>query len=245
MHPRPSLGAMRSPDDRFAGLLNSTANGWQPEDDLEDLVPGNRPVPRRTVLIVLAGIAVVVIASLVVFTALQHQQAPAPVAQPVTSAPVLTPGAGSQPSTPTDVVVHVAGHVASPGLVTLAPGARVADAIDAAGGFTQDANLSALNLARLVNDGEQIMVPKKGEEVPAGGTSGSAGHAGAAGGGKINLNTADATALETLPGVGPATSAAILKHREDNGPFTSVEQLDDVPGIGPATLKRLAPLVTV
>lgn len=150
------------------------------------------------------------------------------------------------------VVVHVVGQVGAPGLVTLPDGARVADAVDAAGGPTDEADLSAVNLARAVVDGEQLRVPAPGEEVTAppaptgaGGTGSAGGGSGAAAGGVVDLNSADEAALNTLPGIGPALAGRILAWREEHGPFTSVEELDEVSGIGPAMLERLRDLVRV
>lgn len=229
-----------SPDDRFAGLFQASHRGWQPEDDLDDLVPGNRPVPTRTVIIVVAIAVVALIVGFVIYTALKTTGNTVG----AEAAPVATQRAGAEPTQATEVTVHVAGDVKKPGVITLAAGSRVTDAIEAAGGFGADADTSAINLARILNDGEQILVPVKGEAPPAAHGSGPAGEAGGPGT-KIPLNTADVTALETLPGVGPATSAAIIKYRDENGPFSSIDQLDDVPGIGPATLERLRPLVTL
>jgi competence protein ComEA len=151
------------------------------------------------------------------------------------------------------VVVHVVGQVARPGLVRLQPGARVADAITEAGGPTKQADLAALNLARPVTDGEQVHVPRPGETppVPQGpsppGTvsDGSGGAAGGAGGGLVNLNSADQATLESLPGVGPVLAQRILEWRSEHGRFTSVEELREVSGIGDKVFARLQPKVTV
>lgn len=147
-----------------------------------------------------------------------------------------------------EVVVHVAGAVVAPGLVTLAEGARVADAIDLAGGATAEAELSAVNLARYVADGEQILVPKVGDVVVAVGQPATANTAlsGAnAAGTLINLNTADSSALQQLPGIGPALAERIIKWRGDNGGFRYVAELQEVKGIGPSIMSDLAGLVTV
>ena len=161
------------------------------------------------------------------------------------------PGAAEGAGT---VVVHVAGAVARPGVVKLAGGARVGDAVDAAGGATTDAELAAVNLARVLGDGEQVYLPRVGEAV-AGAAAGGGGGGVAPGAGTsppdapplgpVNLNTAGAAELDALPGVGPAIAGRILQWRELNGPFTAVDDLDEVAGIGPATLERLRPLVTV
>ena len=154
-----------------------------------------------------------------------------------------------------EIVVHVTGQVQTPGLVYLADPSRVVEAIEAAGGPTQGADLGALNLARLLTDGEQLYVPAPGETPPvtAGGTGSPAGSGGGAGGvggvgggaGLVNLNTADATALETLPGIGPALAQRITEYRQQHGSFKTVDQLDEVSGIGPALLEKLRSKVTV
>lgn len=147
---------------------------------------------------------------------------------------------------PEAVVVHVAGAVAHPGVYELGAGARVIDAVTAAGGLGPGADERQLNLAAPVEDGSRVHVPVEGEDPlpePVGSPGGPAG--GASSGGPVDLNRADAAALEALPGVGPATAAAILEHRERIGRFTSVEQLLDVRGIGEAKLAALRDLVRV
>ncbi|PYG01598.1 competence protein ComEA [Georgenia satyanarayanai] len=149
------------------------------------------------------------------------------------------------------VVVHVAGAVHDPGVVELPVGARVADAVSAAGGEQPDAELAAVNLARPLVDGEQVYVPRVGEAPPGaaegGGPAGAppAADGAAADGGVVDLNSADLADLDTLPGVGPAIAQRILEWREANGPFHSVEELLEVSGIGPATLDKLRERVRV
>jgi competence protein ComEA len=155
----------------------------------------------------------------------------------------------------TEVVVHVAGAVVSPGVRRLPLGSRVIDALDAAGGALPEADLPRINLAAPLVDGQQVYVPKPGEQPPvaagagtgggAGDGGGAAGPGGSAPGALVNLNTATAEQLDTLPGVGPSTAAAIIAHRDQNGPFTSVDQLLDVRGIGEAKLEQLRDLVSV
>ena len=138
------------------------------------------------------------------------------------------------------MVVDVAGKVRRPGIAVLPPGSRVVDALEAAGGARRGVDLTALNLARPVVDGEQILVGV----APAAGVAGTL-DAPTSGGSLVNLNTADEAALDTLPGVGPVTATAILAWRDDNGGFSSVDELLEVDGIGPATLDDIAPLVTL
>lgn len=134
------------------------------------------------------------------------------------------------------VVVHVAGAVLDPGLHEVPDGARIADAIEAAGGPTVDAVLDGLNLARFVHDGEQLLVPdaaavQDGGALPAG--------QGAAGEGRVNVNRATAAELEALPGVGPVIAEAVVAHRDAHGPFASVDDLVAVTGIGAARVEAL------
>lgn len=146
-----------------------------------------------------------------------------------------------------ELFVDVTGWVRKPGVYTFEPGSRVIDAIERAGGPREGAELSVLNLASPLSDGQQILVPKKGEApvVPPGTTgAGTTGTAGSPGG-LVNINSADTAALETLNGVGPVLAQAIIQYRTENGPFASVDQLDEVSGIGTATLELLRGQVTV
>jgi competence protein ComEA len=148
---------------------------------------------------------------------------------------VISPGPSPSAAPHGVIYVHILGQVVSPGLYALSPGDRGVDAVAAAGGFTPDADPAALNLARPLDDGEQILIPALGEG-PA---------SAAAPDGRVNLNTADLVALDTLPGIGPAKAQGILDWRTQNGRFSSVDDLLDVPGIGASTLDRLRELVTV
>jgi competence protein ComEA len=172
-------------------------------------------------------------AEIVPATPVTSERAAAPLAPLPSSSPAADDGA--------DLVVDVAGKVRRPGIAVLPAGSRVVDALDAAGGARRGVDLTGLNLARLVVDGEQILVGV----APAPGVAGDLGTAPPEGASLVNLNTADQTVLETLPGVGPVTAEAILAWRTDNGGFTSVDELLEVDGIGEATLDDLAPLVTL
>jgi len=147
--------------------------------------------------------------------------------------PVAPPTALTAAATPEVIVVAVMGRVQRPGLVEIPAGSRVADAIAAAGGVLPETDLSTLNLARKLVDGEMVTV---GVPEPSGA---------AAAGGRVNLNTATAAELEALPGVGPVLAQRIIDHREKHGGFRSVEELREVPGIGDATFAELEPRVTV
>lgn len=184
--------------------------------------------------------------------------------QPVPSDPLADPRTSGEGHAQHDheesdpVVVHVGGAVAEPGVVELASGARVHEAIDAAGGMTSKAAPGGLNLAAPIQDGTVIWVPTpeeletgtgppragQNEAGPPAAESG-AGSAPEAGAGElINLNTADAATLQELPGIGPALSERIISHRETHGPFGSLEELAGVSGIGPVILENVEALVT-
>jgi len=142
------------------------------------------------------------------------------------------------------LLVHVLGAVARPGLVELSAGARVVDAVAAAGGFTAEADPAGVNLARPVVDGEQLVVLALGQAPPPA-TGGASGGGAASGDGLVHLNTADIAALDTLPRIGPALAQRIIDWREANGPFTSVDQLLEVAGIGDAVFSGLADRVAL
>jgi competence protein ComEA len=231
-----------------------------------------RADPGRAGAIALAVVAVIAIL-VTVFTLVRDRPAPVmsaklpPVERASSASPrsSASPGAGQPAGTDRPVVVSVVGLVHTPGLVTLAPGSRIADALQAAGGAVAGADTIGLNMARPLSDGEQIVVglaPVSGQPTVLGSSigSGSAPASGAPAGpasgpqsgsvkpkpGEVlNLNTATAEQLDALPGVGPVTAAAIVAWRQANGRFTSVDQLGDVDGIGPARLEKLRPLVRV
>jgi competence protein ComEA len=227
-----------------------------------------RADPGRAGAIALAAIAAIAVL-VAIFTLMRDQPAPVrsaklpPVDAVASASRGPSPSATAGPTQP--VVVSVVGLVHTPGLVTLAPGARIADALKAAGGTTDGADTVGLNMARQVDDGEQIVVgiaPVKGQP-PVLGSSVSSGTAtpGAPGTGSrpdrpnrpdrpgrsevVNLNTATVQQLDALPGVGPVTAAAIVAWRDANGKFTSVDQLAEVDGIGPSRLEKLRRLVRV
>ena len=167
----------------------------------------------------------------------------------VSSAPGETPATLPAPTTSVaPFVVHVTGAVRAPGVYALQPGERVADAIATAGGALAGADADVLNLAAPLADGDRIAVPTRSATSASGGQpghlhAGTAANAGAPA--VIDLNTADAAALESLPGIGPATAAAIIDHRDEHGPFASIDDLEEVRGIGPAKVEALRDHVRV
>src|SRR5271157_1255750 len=262
----------------------STSNEDAPDEDQNSLLPRWLPDasqgrgwvarlradPGRAGAIGLAIVAALAVL-VTVFTLVRDRPAPVmsaklpPVEKASTSSPrsSASPGVGQPASPDRPVVVSVVGLVRTPGLVTLAPGARIADAVQAAGGAMDGADTIGLNMARPVGDGEQIVVgiaPISGQpavlgssvgsgSAPASGSPPGAGPAPGStkpkGGAVVDLNAATVEQLDALPGVGPVTAAAIVAWRQTHGRFTSVDQLADVDGIGPARLDKLRPLVPV
>jgi competence protein ComEA len=244
---------------------NSLLPRWLPDGSTRGdggLLARARADPGRAGAVALAAIAAIAVL-VTIFTLMREQPAPVvsaklpPVDMAATASRSPTSGPSPRPNQP--LVVSVVGLVHTPGLVTLAPGARIADALKAAGGITDGADTIGLNMARQVDDGEQIVVgmaPVKGQ--PA--ILGSSVSPGSAASGQpaspsrpaksapaavINLNTATVQQLDTLPGVGPVRAAAIVAWREAHGKFSSIDQLGEVDGIGPARLEKLRPLVRV
>nr|WP_165484381.1 ComEA family DNA-binding protein [Gordonia paraffinivorans] len=278
----PARGGFGRRRSRFDDVLDAD------DEEREGFWDDEDPVPRRRFAIAppgaLALIAVGVIACAVAAFGLFRGSDPAPVVDfgapaggSASAAPGATtvPGATTEPSgpsspqpgtTPGEIVVSVVGLVNDAGLVRLPSGARVADAIEKAGGTRKDADLLSLNLAQVLRDGDQILVgyaggqgqmslksavvgasgSSGGSTEPAGAPDGPAAEAGSRdGGGKVNLNTATEAELDTLPGIGPVTAKAIIDWRQRNGRFTSVDQLAEVDGIGAARLAKLRDRVTV
>jgi competence protein ComEA len=207
-------------------------------DRVDDLVHSRHAIAR------IAAGTVLVIGVAVAAFALLRPSTPAPPPEltlPIASASSSSASSMGSATTVSGLVVHAAGAVARPGLYRLAPGTRVDDVVAAAGGFAPDADVDRINLAAPVSDGERVYVPRAGEAVPdaASGDSSSSS-------GPIDLNTANESQLDSLPGVGPATAKAIVDERaRRGGRFSSVDDLLNVRGIGPAKLEQLRALVTV
>jgi competence protein ComEA len=188
---------------------------------------------RRETILVAGLVALVVFGGLGVWS----RGAPASIAPPARASEAVPEPSATSASV---VVVHVAGAVHRPGIYELSSGARVADAIELAGGPLPRADMTSLNLAAVVSDGSQILVLRSGTAVAGPVASPSASQAAL-----VNLNLADQVALESIPGLGPVKAAAILQLRAEIGSFDSIDQLLDVTGIGPATLESLRPYVTL
>ena len=245
--------------DRVAALLPAAPVGWvppPPEDEPAEEVPESAEVARSwsgrggaheldsarwrldpglrgaVALVVVALLAAVVAGGLAVRGRPQEVAVPA-----VEAAGVPLPGVSPSAGAAGEVVVAVAGEVRSPGLVRLPAGARVDDAVRAAGGLVAGADVGLLNLARRLVDGEQVLV---GVDPPPG-----AAAAPAAAGGLLDLNTATAADLDALPGIGPVLAQRIVDWRTENGRFASVDQLREVTGIGEAKYRDLEAKVTV
>ncbi len=206
-------------------------------------------IDRQTMTVGVVAFCLGAICAFVLMT-LRQRTHPMPI---VIVPPEPTPTA--EPSaTPSPYLIDVAGAVAQPGVYQLPPDSRVADALTAAGGLSAEANADLVNLAQPLQDGKQVMVPALGEPATTAETVTFADSSrspavevdlGDGAGELVNLNSAEVEQLDSLPGIGPATAEKIIAYREQNGPFTSVEQLLDVSGIGEATFAELEPLVTV
>ena len=224
------LGEEARPQRRSAGLMP---------------VAVTAPAATGVVLVLLVGLAVGA------WLLWRGRPAEVPVPKVSRSTPATTPApAGTEVARsagPSVLVVHVAGAVRRPGLVRLSPGSRVADAVEAAGGTTRDAEPASVNLARPVVDGEQLVVLAKGEGpvmAPAA-PSGATGPGASAPAAPVDLNVATQGDLEALPGVGPVLAQRILDWRAEHGRFSSVDELREISGIGEATFADLEPLVRV
>lgn len=219
--------------------------------------------PRFRIAVGVAGMCLVLIASACVIIFLQQPNKPLAAvsiddvgaAETSQTPPPTSPSTGPQGNEPgqtskssqkgaakdKNIIVHVAGAVYKPGIVSLPDGSRTFEAIENAGGALPEAALDTVNLAAPLSDGVQLYVPRVGEKVPAG-----AGPAATKeGGGPVNLNSASSDELQALPGVGPVLAGRIVQWREEHGGYSSIADLDAVSGVGEAMMASLADLVTV
>lgn len=236
------MSDLESPAGRRGSLQPPRAETGNPlaewRERLELLVA--RPVePGRW-----AFVAVAVVAAALAGVLLVRRQAPPPELNlPMAGSAAEAAVASTTTTTAPELVVHAAGAVRRPGVYRVPPTARVVDLIEQAGGPTEAAQLDAMNLAALLVDGQRVHVPRLGEVDP--GASGAEVGTPSASGSVIDLNTATAEQLDTLPGIGPATARSILDERRRKGRFGSVDDLLDVRGIGEAKLAEIRPLVRV
>ncbi|WP_051215318.1 helix-hairpin-helix domain-containing protein [Granulicoccus phenolivorans] len=240
--PEPASGSEPQAQVRAGGVVDRL-RGWGFE--------------RRHLMVlgVIAAIALV----LSLYLVLRAKPVPVPAAAAVVTESAAPAVSASATPSPQQITVHVVGAVKQPGVVRLTSGARVIDAIEAAGGLTGDARPGELNLAQPVSDGQQVVIgsaatPGGQVRQPEGDGAGSGGGGSGGGGGgsgtpgpgqKLNLNNATQAQLESLPGIGPKTAEKILAWRKEHGRFTRIEELQEVPGIGAKTFAELAPHVTV
>ena len=227
--------------------------GWV-GDQVPETLHGRVGLEAGPVLVVLGLVALAIGATAFVVLRMGGESEPVPtraaeVTPSLSASPLVPTASGSAgapaapgPSESSEVTVDVAGKVRRPGLATLPAGSRVADALEHAGGPRGRVDLSSLNLARVLVDGEQVLVGR----APAGGLAAGASTAAPdATGALVNLNTATSAQLDTLPGVGPVTAQKILDWRSSHGAFSSVDELLEIDGIGEKTLAELAPRVTL
>ena len=219
---------------RLAQLAAAFDSDLPPETDHEpDPEPESRSrrwvLPSHLKVVTAIGVAACVL--LAWYLLAQRPQGGEPIG------PVGFAASSATPTTGSELVIDVVGKVKRPGIVTLPRGSRVYQAVEAAGGVSNaKVDTSSLNMARLLEDGEQIVVGTSAADQAGEGASAT---------GKLNLNQATVDQLDTLPGVGPVTAQAIVAWREEHGRFSSVDDLLDVRGIGDATLADLRDLVTV
>ncbi|MBA0048780.1 helix-hairpin-helix domain-containing protein [Mycobacterium sp. NPDC050853] len=237
-----------------AGLESESALRWLPDSlttgGARGWLESIRTDPGRAGIVALGAVGVLAVL-VTVFTVMR--QPPPPVSA---NLPPVQPASSSSVSAPSSLVISVVGLVKRPGLVTLSGGARVADAVTAAGGAADGADVVTLNMARPVVDGDQIVVglaPAPGQPVGMASSIIAAGLASTGSpapketvqSGRVNLNTAIESELDALPGVGPVMAASIVRWRSEHGKFTSIDQLSEVDGIGPARLDKLRAFVVL
>ena len=197
-------------------------------------------ITQRRGSIILWSVLILIVGGVIgYFTPRPQEDTPVIVSTPLPT-PTLSPTL-----TPAPIRVYVSGAVRQPDVYELPPGSIIQHAVNAAGGPTSDADLDHINLALELRDQQQVYVPRQGETNPpppvSGGESGGGGQEGAL----VNINTAPVAELETLPRIGPTLAQRIVDYREANGPFETIEEIQNVPGIGPATFEGFRDLITV
>jgi competence protein ComEA len=192
-------------------------------------------------LIVLCSVLGLIIGGTVVYASLRSQRPPAPV---VVSTPEPTSTLPPSP-TPAPIRVYVSGAVQSPAVYELPRGSIVQDAVEAAGGPATDADLDSINMALELQDQQHVRLPRAGEADPPPVISGGASRGGETLGHLVDINTATAEELETLPGVGEVMAQRIIDYREANGPFETIEEIQKVSGIGPKTFEGMRDFIAV
>jgi competence protein ComEA len=193
--------------------------------------------------IILCSVLSLIVGGAVGYFTPHPQRMSAPI---VVSTPLPTPTQSPTASaTPAPIRVYVSGAVCQPAVYELFPGSIVQDAVSAAGGPASDADLDYINLALELHDQQQVHVPRQGETNPPPSASGGSSGNGETTGAPININTATAAELETLPRVGPTMAQRIVEYRESNGLFKTIEEIQDVQGIGPATFEGFKDMITV
>ncbi len=192
---------------------------------------------HQGVIIICSVLSLIVGGAIGYFTPRHQASTPLVISTPFpTSTPTATP-------TPSPIRVHISGAVRQPAVYELSPGSIVQDAVDLAGGPAPDADLDRINLAMELRDQQQVYVPRQGETNPPPSISG--GGSGESVRGLININTATAAELETLPRIGPAIAQRIVEYREVNGPFEAIEEIQNVPGIGEKTFEGFKDMIVV
>ena len=200
-------------------------------------------------ILLAVGVAATLIGGLVLLFA--DSRAPKGVVIVTPERPLSESRTPTATATPSAIAVYVSGAVDKPGVYELPSDSRADDALAAAGGASPDADLERVNLAKRVNDGEHIRVPKRGDPAASNAPASrlapayawTDGEASALPAGKIDINSAEADILETLPGIGPARARAIVEHRQANGPFAGVDALTEVRGIGDGILESIRELI--
>lgn len=248
------------------GILERVANGAETEEDALSFQDYSESASCRlrlgtvsSKLLVGAVAIVVIVLAIIAFTVFGSTGGDAGFSieregssSALSEAPAASSSAGAAATVPAEVCVHVGGCVNAPGVYRLKEGDRVADAVASAGGMTPEAASDAVNLARVLVDGEQIIVPDA--SAPEGQAAGDVLGGGASSGGspgtaqassKVNINTATSQELQTISGIGEAKAEKIIDYREKNGPFKTVDELTNVSGIGEKTLESLRDQICV